>query len=189
MNKTFGFTLAELLIALAILGVIATFTIPKVLQSQADSKYKAIAKETAAAVSQAYQNYRQNGNTGVLELNDLSPYLNYVSIRTTGLIDDYYGTGTNNCSNTRRCFILHNGGVVYNSSTMGGTASTSAMWFEVDPDGQSSSTTNGPGKSIMFWLYYSGRLKTYSTIDPNTCDSGWCTSADANADPPWFNWN
>lgn len=36
----FGFTLAELLIALGILGVIATFTIPKILSAQQDSKTK-----------------------------------------------------------------------------------------------------------------------------------------------------
>ena len=36
-----GFTLAELLIALGILGVIAAFTIPKVLQAQADEAIRA----------------------------------------------------------------------------------------------------------------------------------------------------
>lgn len=41
-----GFTLAELLIALTILGVIATFTIPKILTAQQASTYNAIAKET-----------------------------------------------------------------------------------------------------------------------------------------------
>lgn len=51
-----GFTLAELLIALSILGVIATFTIPKVLQSQQNGKYNTMAKEAIATISQAYQN-------------------------------------------------------------------------------------------------------------------------------------
>ena len=37
-----GFTLAELLIALVTLGVIATFTIPKILDSSSDSKLDAI---------------------------------------------------------------------------------------------------------------------------------------------------
>jgi len=55
-----GFTLAELLIALMILGVIATFTIPKILTSQQDSKRLAIFKEVfAAADGVIYQNYMQ----------------------------------------------------------------------------------------------------------------------------------
>ncbi len=50
-----GFTLAELLIALALLGVIATFTIPKVLQANTDAKYNAEAKETIQMIANAYQ--------------------------------------------------------------------------------------------------------------------------------------
>ncbi|HEY9745532.1 MAG TPA: prepilin-type N-terminal cleavage/methylation domain-containing protein [Oculatellaceae cyanobacterium] len=49
-----GFTLAELLIALSILGLIATFTIPKVLVAQQDMTYRANAKDVAAAISAAY---------------------------------------------------------------------------------------------------------------------------------------
>ena len=47
-----GFTLAELLIALTILGVIATFTIPKILHSQDNAQRAAVFKETIAAYSQ-----------------------------------------------------------------------------------------------------------------------------------------
>ena len=46
-----GFTLSELLIALAILGLIATFTIPKVLQSVEQNNRDAVFKETLAALS------------------------------------------------------------------------------------------------------------------------------------------
>ena len=45
-----GFTLSELLIALGILGVIATFTIPKILNSQANSQKTAVFKEAIATV-------------------------------------------------------------------------------------------------------------------------------------------
>ena len=47
-----GFTLAELLIALAILGVIATFTIPKILAGSSESQNKALFKETISAINE-----------------------------------------------------------------------------------------------------------------------------------------
>ena len=50
-RKAIGFTLAELLIALLVLGVIATFTIPKILQNQQDQRKKSIYRETIAALS------------------------------------------------------------------------------------------------------------------------------------------
>src|SRR3712207_5952575 len=105
-----GFTLAELLIALAILGVIATFTIPKVLNSQQDGKYKAMAKETVSAVSEAFSNYQKSNTvTGNESLGVLTPYLNYVSIHTSTLVIDDEPSGTSRaCSATSVCLRLHN---------------------------------------------------------------------------------
>ncbi|MCE3236175.1 MAG: hypothetical protein K0Q50_2355 [Vampirovibrio sp.] len=47
-----GFSLAELLISLAVLGVITVFAIPKVLSAQQDQRCRAVAKEAYAALSQ-----------------------------------------------------------------------------------------------------------------------------------------
>ena len=80
-KKSLGFTLAELLIALAILGVIATFTIPKILNSGNDNTFNSIGMESFATVSAAYQAYKLNNSpsaaTGTV---DLTPYMNYVKV-------------------------------------------------------------------------------------------------------------
>jgi type II secretory pathway pseudopilin PulG len=51
MHHQFDFTLAELLIAVAILGEIATFTIPKIISSQQNGQRKMVFKETLATIS------------------------------------------------------------------------------------------------------------------------------------------
>jgi prepilin-type N-terminal cleavage/methylation domain-containing protein len=51
-KQSIGFTLAELLIALAILGEIATFTLPKIISAQQNAKQLAVIKETVATLSE-----------------------------------------------------------------------------------------------------------------------------------------
>src|SRR5690242_1607108 len=116
-----AFTLAELLISLAILGVVATFTIPKVLNSQQNLKHKAIAKEAIASIVQAYQLYSQSTPpTSATKPINLLPYLNYVKYDTSASI--YYPfSGTGNCDSASPCIFLHNGALIqlYNISFSG----------------------------------------------------------------------
>jgi prepilin-type N-terminal cleavage/methylation domain-containing protein len=58
MKKAQGFTLAELLIALALLGVIAAFTIPKLLNATKNQEAQAKIKETVATLEQGWYNAR-----------------------------------------------------------------------------------------------------------------------------------
>ena len=46
MNKKSGFTLAEVLVTLMIIGVIAAMTIPSLMQSTAQQEYRAAYKKT-----------------------------------------------------------------------------------------------------------------------------------------------
>jgi len=190
-----GFTLAELLITLAILGTISSFTIPKVLQSQQNTEYKSIAKESAGMVSSAYSAYKlQNSADTTTKLGDITPFLNYVSVDTASQIDDRQTASaiTIQCTAARVCLHLHNGSVLlYKSPAFNGTASTNGVEFYVDPDGVvTDGTTNGPGKTLHFILYYNGRLATRGTLEPNTLVGGFTyTTPDPAFDPPWFNWD
>lgn len=187
-----GFTLAELLICLAILGVIAAFTIPKVLMAQQNSRYNATAKEVAAMITGAYDAYKQrytpSSNTSAA---DLTPYMNYVSVDASSTIDLYQNSTTRTCDGTGyQCVRLHNGGMLlWATAGFTGTASTNAFYFYYDPDGQvTDGTTNGPGKSVVFWLYYNGRLSSYGNIAANTVYGGGTVGPMPSYDPPWFQW-
>jgi prepilin-type N-terminal cleavage/methylation domain-containing protein len=188
-----AFTLAELLIALAILGVIATFTIPKVLQSQQDGKYSAMAKETMASIAGAYDAYRQNNTvTATTTPGVIVPYMNYVKVDSTGtVIDRTYGSTTYVCSGGSECLVLHNGARLYygGNDQFKGTASTSAVFYAFDPDGVYGNTTNGPGKSLVFWLYANGRITTWHNADPATQYNSGAVGPCSSCDPPWFSWN
>ncbi len=187
-----AFTLSELLISLAILGVIATFTIPKVLQSQQDDRFNAVGKEGMASLAAAYEAYKRDHTpTAATEPGDLTPYLNYVRIDTGTLIDHMNTAASIHCG-SRFCLQLHNGAKIYFPplSGFGGTASTNAMAFYLDPDGQYSNTTNGPGKSVQVWLYYGGRITSRSGISPVTFyQGGGAIPPNPSYDPDWLDWN
>ena len=192
-----GFTLAELLIALGILGVVATFTIPKVLNAQQDSQWNSIAKETAGTLSGAYAAYRrQNVDVTGMTLEDLAPYLNYVKRETILSVDSYQEDPiiSFDCSDAAKyCYKLHNGAILYTngfSSYFRGMASNDAIVFFLDPDGRvTDGTADGEGKAVTFWLYTNGRITTYAGITSGT-DAGTTTgyTPDASYDPPWFSW-
>jgi prepilin-type N-terminal cleavage/methylation domain-containing protein len=188
-SRTSGFTLAELLIALAILGVVATFTIPKVLQSQQDTKYKAIGKEAASMVSGAYDAYKlKQTPTSTTLPKDLFPYMNYVRLDTGNSLtidDDGYGA-TYTCSSTSPCAILHNGAIMMGyTHSFGSTNNLAAIQFMVDHDGKATGN-----QSLTLVLYYNGRIGTWATRALGTSDDRG--NLDGNGfppDPTWFSWN
>jgi prepilin-type N-terminal cleavage/methylation domain-containing protein len=191
-----GFTLAELLIALAILGVIATFTIPKIVSSQQTGTYSANAKEVMASISGAYQQLKHTtGITASTKSSDLLPYLNYVST-TTAPFDTAGGyTGSWNwCGGSNPCVTLHNGGTLYlpDSVSFGGLASTNYIYFYFDPDGKvtNSGTTNGNGKNLGLILYTDGRIATTADREPTDAvyDGGGIAHHTKDILPSWFSW-
>lgn len=184
-----GFTLAELLIALLILGVISTFTIPKVLSAQESGKKKAAAKEAAAAVVGAYTAYQMEQSVPTtMKSMDLIPYLNYVKVITDNTqIDGSVSEGALTCDAAAPCIQMHNGGIIYFwNYEFDGTSNLHTVAVTFDPDGQYSGSTTGSGKGVEFTLYYNGRLATWGTVENGTVGYG---TPCPTCDPSWFNWN
>jgi prepilin-type N-terminal cleavage/methylation domain-containing protein len=160
-----GFTLAELLIALAILGVIATFTIPKILNATGSGQAKAVAKEVASMVSGAAASMQMTtAISSATTARAFTPFMNYVST-SAALAATFQGnnesttaaTNLVTCAAPIECLVLHNGAIVQyqTNQSFGGSNSTNYISFNLDPDGVG--TTNA---GSTFLLYYNGRLTT-----------------------------
>jgi prepilin-type N-terminal cleavage/methylation domain-containing protein len=190
-----GFTLAELLIALAILGLIATFTIPKILNSQQNRQYNAVAKEDIAAMISAYQRLKLDGTLSTsTTYGAFTPYLNYIAADTSGAwsLDSVPTLGTIACNASNyACLKMHNGSMVaYRvDASFGGSNTTNAIHFVIDPDGRvTDGTTNGPGKSISIFIYYNGRIADEGNIATGTTSSAAAYPANSAKVPSWFSW-
>ncbi len=102
-----GFTLAELLVSLLILGEIATFTIPKILASQQNGMKKAILKETIATLEQIKYEEIDIGGSTDSSTNIFLDNINAVKVCKTN-------TQTQGCYsyNTYPGAVLHNGAIL-----------------------------------------------------------------------------
>lgn len=186
-----GFTLAELLICIYILGLIATFTIPKLITPQQNSKYNAIAKEDISMVSAAYQQYQLlSGASSNTSIGDITPYMNYVSVSNSLVVDDVQGNSSFACSSTYPCLILHNGSVLHYGSTasFGGSSTTNANWFQIDPNGAFGGTTNGSDKAGGFFIYFNGLVTDEGDLKTGTANSVQSYSANSSKVLTWFGW-
>lgn len=184
-NTRGGFTLAELLIALLVLGVIVTFTVPKVLQAQRDSRWRAMTKETAAALAGAYQMHlAHGGDRATASFGNVMKYINYTRYWGTSYP---YPTECGGCNNTNKCHSLANGSMIRHVAGMyhmGGDEATNALTFQYDVD----QAVSDPQHCITFYVYANGRVVTRSGMLPNTCNAVGCTANPA-PDPAWFSWD
>ena len=150
-----GFSLVEVLITLAIMGLLMVFTIPPLFQtpaSNSSSKYTAIVRDIAFVVINAYERYKLvNGTVATsTTMGAFTSYMNYVGTDSSTTIDNVNTLTTLACG-SYTCLKLHSGAKLLYDGTMSfsGTNTTNALRFYVDPDGrQTDATTNGPGKSI-----------------------------------------
>ena len=125
-----GFTLAELLIALAILGVMATFTIPKILAANAEQQKKAVFKETIAALSAITVDASQNLSVVRSDVKDFfRQRLNYTKIFSTNVLTEGCWSAAGNAD----AYLLANGAAI--TDINGGAIAQDRETIEIDWDG------------------------------------------------------
>lgn len=194
-HRLSAFTLAEMLIALLILGQIATFTIPKIIQAQQQGRNEALGKEAVAMVADAYNTYKLKYTaSAATSPADLTAYFNYASVNSIATVDDRpNGTGTITCDARFKCLLLQNGAVLHYDSnvTFGGTAGNKAIWFKLDPDGKPLGTA--ASQSLTIWIYLNGRVTTYCCILSGTefdsVGGTFVRNPGTTDDPTWFTWD
>jgi type II secretory pathway pseudopilin PulG len=108
-RRTQAFTTAELMIALALIGLVSTFAVPKIYRSLLYSQERSALRETVSVLKQLYYQGASQGIKGAA-LNKF--VMNHISASKT-------------CMNTvdDGCFYIGDGqygGIVENSGTMGG---------------------------------------------------------------------
>jgi prepilin-type N-terminal cleavage/methylation domain-containing protein len=194
-NRPQGFSLVELLLTLAIMGLLMAFTIPALFQmpaSKQTAKYTQMARNAAFMILSSYERYKTANSTvlSTVTPSNLTPYMNYVKVDSTSTIDSYNGATTDNCATANfTCLRLHNGGMLayQNLEAFGGTNTTNAIYFKFDPDGrQTDNTTNGPGKALVVFLQYNGTLHSWGTLPTTVQSSTSSYSATPTNDPVWF---
>jgi prepilin-type N-terminal cleavage/methylation domain-containing protein len=185
-----GFTLAEVLVALSILTVIATFNINKTLTISRQQQYSAMAKEAATTISEAYLRYKQDNVVSTsFNANLLAPYLNYVRTDSSSPYQDNESSGPSTvyCNGgSRQCYVLNNGAflVFFPDNTFGAATNSRHVFVDFDPDGA------GPYYSISFLLFYNGRIATEGDALSGVGSAWWGsyfgTSTCILCNPSWW---
>lgn len=191
-----AFTLAELLIAVGVISLITTFTVPKLLNNYQTHKFNAQSKEALQVIVRAIYNYKaEYGTVNGLTGDKLLPYIGYSKLFPAGYEYDYISGAPITCP-ADRCLELHNGALVNIDSgyCSRGQLPENQDGFNltVDPDGKRTnpSLSLNHNQAIQFWIYRNGRIRTRSNNNNPTysyCDTSY-NFAPAGSNPPWFEW-
>lgn len=167
-NKNSGFTLAEVLITLGIIGVVAAMTLPGLVQKQQK-------KQTAVALEKFYSSFQNAINLSQV---DNGPYQNWDTTmdynNTEALynwFDQYiikYMKLLTNCneSNNKKCFQNYSYCILPNSCTSGNALSNSNIMY-IFQDGSTIIAITGGGVETSSRVFHI-RLDTNGFKKPNT---------------------
>ena len=161
-NKKHGFTLAEILISLLILGVIASLTIPSLIQNTHKKEEQVKAKKALSMLNQAISmNYTLTGKdlTDYVSTDgptEVTPLFNDLKNRLS--ITEYYDNGTMVCFKTQDglIYILENGNFDPSLGSPSMNNSTFVVTFYTGTDNMDSAFLSKymqGGKEIIEKLY------------------------------------
>ena len=192
-NKKLGFTLAEILIALAVIGIAAAMTIPILMQNIGEQQYKSAWKNTYAAVVSA-ATLIANDNSGTLK----DVFTNGSNMQTTFLgklnyvkscdnnvegncwssgWKNYVGTAATSLGTTVPGAVLSNGAYVVfgwttkDCSTVDGLGAFDCGSIYVDVNG--STNPNRAGKDIFRLHVQSGGIIPYGATNGTGVTDGY----------------
>jgi prepilin-type N-terminal cleavage/methylation domain-containing protein len=198
MSKQKGFTLTELLIALVLLGVIASFAIPKVLKATADQRKGAILREAVAMLEDAYYGNRVEGDAfGATDslYNYIIGDVNYIQAgesTAAGTLNAAFAAQNTACDNNIGWILLPNGAIIAGLEV---DANTDYHQICIDVDGVGGLNAYGTdqfvgnfihqntGKSF-FWSYgtCAGGAADCTAGDLGDHDAGTVAAGPANGD-------
>jgi prepilin-type N-terminal cleavage/methylation domain-containing protein len=185
-----AFTINELLIALAVIGIIATMTLPTFIAQISSQGYKTGAKRHAAAMAEAYvrASYESKKYMENLVPNDVLPYLSFIersSSAAYGTHDRMQVSGPRSwtCQQSagvgHTCLVLQDGAVAQFENATSYAPSGWVFLGTYDPDG-----LRGSAIRIGFWMKVdTGRIVSQSTKPFTAGHSTYDTT-----DPVWFSW-
>lgn len=204
MLKRKGFTLAEVLITLGIIGVVAALTIPTLMKNTQDQEFKSAWKKQYSTLEQASKLYLQENSTflGVTDYSDaLQPYLKTIQYCGTHASTEgcWIPSGANfKFDHSGAAFIPNNGsnndlgraqGLILNDGTFVSTyygsptcawAGLACGWIIVDVNG--AKAPNTVGRDVYgVWVLADKIVPLGSTAvnwyTPTCSDDGWGCSA------------
>ena len=181
MTKRFGFTLAEVLITLGIIGVVAAMTMPTLMNSTQGAQYKAAYKKALSALSQAITlnvaldevDFGEIDGTTYTMAGILSQRMNVVrtTTGTTDLPNTEYAianTGTAGVENGANTTLFMNDGVMFQFPTNIGATTKCTKDTSINDDSWDDGSANVTACSAFIDVNGTKGPNKVVTCDANT---------------------